>query len=87
MYFFQEEDNFFRGDFLFFSEEREISSDLSFDSSEVSFDSSEEFLLSSQGNSDFLGSYSGNSSGEIALVGGMYGLVVMSHPLARYRPF
>ena len=49
------------------------------DSSEVSFDSSEEFFLSSGGNPDFLGSYLGNSSGEIALVGGMYGLVIMRH--------
>ena len=45
------------------------SSDLSFDSSEVSFDTSEEFFLSSGGNFDSLGSYLGNSSGGIRIIG------------------
>jgi hypothetical protein len=45
------------------------SSEVSFDSSEVSFDSSEEFFLSSRGNRNFLGSYLGNSSGEIQIIG------------------
>ena len=52
VYFFQEEDN---------------SSELSFHSSEVSFDTSEEFFLSSVGIFDFLGSYWKNSSGDVGL--------------------
>ncbi|WP_302336136.1 hypothetical protein, partial [uncultured Porphyromonas sp.] len=41
---------FFRGDFLFSSEGRKNSSEVSFDSSEVSFDSSEEFRITSVAN-------------------------------------
>ncbi|WP_298544403.1 hypothetical protein, partial [uncultured Porphyromonas sp.] len=41
---------FFRGYFLFSSEERKNSSEVSFDSSEVSFDSSEEFFITSGAN-------------------------------------
>ena len=48
---------------------KENSSDISFDSSEVSFDSSEEFFLSSEELDDFLGSYLGNSSGGIRIIG------------------
>ena len=55
----------FREGFLFSSEERKNSSDLSFHSSEVSVDSSEEFFLSSEELDDFFGSYLENSSGEV----------------------
>ena len=58
-----------RGYFSFSREGWENSSDLSDDSSEVSFDSSEVFFLSSRGNSDFLGSYLGNSSEESNCIG------------------
>ena len=55
--------------FDFLPKEWRNSSDLSFDSSEVSFDTSEEFFLSSEELDDFLGSYLGNSSGEIRIIG------------------
>ena len=46
-----------------------ISSEESNDTSEESDDKSEEFFRSSRGNSDFLGSYLGNSSEGIRIIG------------------
>ena len=51
------------------SEETKNSSELSFHSSEVSFDTSEEFFLSSEELDDFFGSYLGNSSEGIRIIG------------------